>query len=117
MAGLLVGLLAVDVAAVFVGAHLGGATGAATGALASAGAGLLVTAVWSCRVFGGLLVPARAAVGAVLLAALLHFALRVWTPDGWWVFVYGAGLYAIGLGALKSVGAFRVSTGTDPASG
>ncbi len=103
MAQLLVGLLALDVLSVFVCASQWGATGAAAGALASSLIGLIATGLWTHRLFGTSLIPARAAIGAVVVAALLHVALDTWSPQGWWVFPYGGVLYALGFGVLMAV--------------
>ncbi len=103
MAQLLVGLLALDVLSVFVCASQWGATGAAAGALASSLIGLIATGLWTRRLFGTSLIPARAAIGAVVVAALLHVALDAWSPQGWWIFPYGGVLYALGFGVLAAV--------------
>ena len=103
MARLLVGLVVLDVLSVFACASQWGATGAAAGALASSLIGLVATGLWTRRIFGAFLVPARAAIGAVVVAALLHVALDAWSPEGWRVFPYGGALYALGVGALMAV--------------
>ncbi len=103
MARLLVGLLVLDVLSVFVCAAQWGATGAAAGALAGSLVGLVATGLWTRRIFGASLVPARAAIGAVVVAALLHFALDAWAPDGWWVLPYGGVLYMLGFVILTAV--------------
>ena len=36
----------------------------------------------------------------VLLALALHVILSLWTPQGWWVFAYGAALLAAGLAVI-----------------
>ncbi len=100
----LVGLLAADVASVFLGAHLWGAIGAAAGALVGALAGLLVITFWSRTIFGAFLLPARTASAAIVLAIFLHLAIRVWSPEGWWVFAYGTVLLAGGWAALACTG-------------
>jgi len=103
MAQLLVGLVALDVVSVFVCASQWGATGAAAGALAISLVGLVTTAIWTRHIFGAALIPARAAIGAVVVAALLHVALGAWSPEGWWVFPYGGVFYAVGFAILTAV--------------
>ena len=82
-------------------------TGAAAGTLASSLLGLIATGVWTRRIFGASLVPARAAIGAIVVAALLHVALDTWSPQGWWVLPYGGVLYAIGVGILRTIGGMK----------
>jgi hypothetical protein len=65
------------------------------------------TGVWTRRIFGASLVPARAAIGAVIIAALLYVALDTWSPQGWWVLPYGGVLYAIGVGILRTAGGMK----------
>lgn len=103
MARLLGGLVALDVGCVFAGAHLWGPTGAAAGALGVALAGMLVTIAWSRRIFGAAPVPARAAISALAVAAAIHITARAWSPEGLWIFVYGAALLGVGLAILGFV--------------
>ncbi len=107
MAQLLVGLVVLDVLVVFVCASQWGATGAAAGALASSLIGLIATGIWTQHIFGASLVPARAAISAVIIATLLHVALSAWAPQGWWVLPYGGILYAVGFGILRTAGGMK----------
>ena len=68
-----------------------------------ASVGLVVLAGWARARFGIWLIPGRSLVAATLVAICLHGILSVWSPEGWWVFLYGAALLAVGLAVLAAV--------------
>ena len=57
-------------------------------------AGLVLTAALARRVLGASPFPGAASLAAVAAGVLLHLLLDAWSPEGWWVFVYGAGVIA-----------------------
>ena len=100
----LVCLLGFVVATVYLGAQSYGAQGAATGVLVATGLGAVAMTLWAIRLFRRNIVPVRHLVLAVVAAVLLHVLLRAWTPPGWWVFAYGAGLLVIVLAIFARLG-------------
>jgi O-antigen/teichoic acid export membrane protein len=91
------GVLVLTTVAVFLGGSANGADGTAVAVLAAslvAGGVLTLVAV---PVLGPI-IPVRSGIRAGLGALGAALLLRAWAPGGWWVFPYGALIYAVILG-------------------
>ncbi len=102
-AGLLTVVLVMETVLVFQWAAASGPQGAAMGSLTAAAAGCLLMGTVSWRLLGAV-VPWSAMACAACAGLILDRALTLWTPPGWWVFLYGAGLFGLSVLALVRAG-------------
>jgi O-antigen/teichoic acid export membrane protein len=96
-------LFAVETVVVFVWADVWGPTGAAMGSLAAAAVGCVGTGLLMRRLLGAV-IPWPAFLCAAGAACVIDRVMGLWSPDGWFVFVWGAALFAAALAALFAFG-------------
>jgi len=99
VAVMLVALLVVETLVVFAWADASGPMGAAMGSLAAAAVGCVGTGVLARRSLGAI-IPWPAFLCAAGAACVIDRAMRLWSPEGWLVFFWGAVLFSAALAAL-----------------
>ena len=94
VAALLGLVLAIETAIVFIWSSSSGPMGAAMGSLVASALGCVGLGAIAIRTLGPI-IPWRALLVTAVGAAMIDRALTWWSPDGWWVFAAGAGLYGL----------------------
>lgn len=103
VAVLLFGILVFETVVVFVWAGASGPSGAAMGSVAAAAVGCVATGLLASRMLGAI-IPWPSLACATAGACVIDRAMRLWSPDGWLVFAWGAALFLAVLAALRVAG-------------